>query len=129
MRYQEAIAELKSSVTPRTLTRAEKLEMVAKMFDKRSAERFNTFTHVERPVLFFMLNRKKPITGTLIEPVVEHLNASGVPTAPTIEGVRTSLELSGKQMNYFACYCHNGESVSGGSAAAALRTIASGVFV
>ena len=67
--------------------------------------------------------RETPVSGTLLEPIVQKLNALGAPTESTVGGVMDTLNINRVNIHRLACYCH-GRQVRGSIVAERLRELA-----
>ena len=106
--------------TKKVLTTRERLLRIADAFDRRPTERFTTFLHVEKPEEL----DGQPFVGSVLEVVARALNGLDITTEEKPTAVMAALPFTVKQLNYFACYCHNGETMTGDRAARVLRNLA-----
>jgi len=102
------------------LSRNDKLESVALMFDGCSKHRFRTVPDIEGtdPAKF----RATAVDNTIFEPIANHLTKNGVPTK-TIGGVMDALTLTHDEAHAIACFCHqHSETIDGELAAYYIRS-------
>lgn len=107
--------------TSEPLTRKEKLDSVSDMFATRIDESFATIKRVEWGPQWFLQFRST--RGTVLAPVVEHLNRLGIPTEPTLAGVMRSLEIDRHELHQVACYCHTHSRLYGSALVTAIGLI------
>lgn len=122
---KQDIAALKGAgvVLSENATKKEILTAVATTIDAIGPSTFKTLRNVEGHPL--PLLRIQPVAGTVLEPVaLAAALATGKEPATTVGGVMDVLDLTQPDINTLACYCGNGETMTGAQAAANLRTIA-----
>lgn len=83
--------------------RAKLMDGIAQEFVRRGNEFFDTIENLERDNLRVV--RAMPTIRTVLEPVVEYLNAAGYPTEPTVGGVMDTLQITQGEVHDLACDC------------------------
>ena len=93
---------------PVAMSRAQKLEMLAKMFElkENATYRFNAlYVQIEYTPLAKLIGISTD--GTALEPVVNALNARGIPTENTVGSVMKNAALSQGNLHEIACHCRS----------------------
>src|SRR3989344_3378510 len=109
---------------PVAMSRAQKLEMLAKMFElkENATYRFNAlYVQIEYTPLAKLIGISTD--GTALEPVVNALNARGISTENTVGSVMKNAELSQGDLHELVCHCRS-PVVEGRTLAKRLRIIA-----
>jgi len=85
------------------------LEAIAKMFERKRRTRFKPLWGVENmdPATL----KATPTYGRVLDPVVEKLNALGIPTKSTVGSVMQNLDLTQDEVHNLACYCLDEEVI------------------
>jgi|GEM_PF-3778366 len=108
------------SAKPVRPTRRELLLRVASYFESRPDQVFNALHRIEyhaEPVI-----RTRDTQGTAFAPIVDVLNAAGVPTDQTLGAVMDNVPMTRGEAHELACDC-NGHKMTGTAIAARLRTL------
>jgi hypothetical protein len=102
------------------LSRNDRIESVAAVFDKRPNHLFGTVKNIEHTAPDVL--REMSVAGSAFEPMADHLTSQGVPVK-TIGGVMQALELTQVDAHYIACFCHErSPTITGESVALNLRS-------
>ena len=109
-----------AAVTTVPLTVKQIRQIAAGAFANRLNDRFKTLHQVEHRAD----RNNVPTTGTVLQPIVEALNAGGVPTQGTIGGVLKSLQISFDTLHAYTCNCVNEGDIPGSRAAINFANIA-----
>ncbi len=101
----------------------QRLEVVAQWFDRNANRHFKTLHRVEDMTPEVL--RALSASGTLFESISGALLEAGVKVDNTVGSIMGALDLSQENVNYIACFCHNGDSTAGSHVAMGLRNVAS----